>query len=146
MSEPDTPVPEDYDEYSVGDVRTAVREVDDAARLDAWFDYEAAHADRKTAKEAIADRLGSLTDTEQPAAEDGREELVGMEAYHAADEDAEVGRDGVRRIVVKNRKKGPNAVAGHTFGRGETRTVRVTPELKKALRSGYLSKVSDHSR
>lgn len=125
-------VPDEYDEWTVSEVAAAVANVDDLTVVRDWYTYEAAHKDRTTALAAIDERTGELED-------DGDEPTVDEEDAGDEEEPAEDSPEGF--VKVRNLDGKGKHAGGHSFGPGELKIVRSSPQLEEAIRRGELQYV-----
>lgn len=108
-------IPDEYDEFTVPDVRGHVAEIDDDSVLADLVEYEREHKNRKTALEAINDRRSTLS----PTGDDDPDEVV------VTTTDAYIGM-----------------VAGLHFDRRyEHKRTAYTTRVKRAIENGELRRV-----
>lgn len=148
-------VPDEYDDYTVDDVRDHVGDIDDPDELDALLAYEQANKDRDTAADAIESRRSAIDADEDESAEDGAqavdeedgdvdpEDIDLVAGDYDEDEHEFEGNDGSRRVRVRNYKKQGITVDGiGSFAAGEVKDIVVDDRVRRAIRAGELQVVS----
>lgn len=141
------PVPDEYDEWTVDDVRANVTDVDDPEHLRAWLDYERAHEGRSTADDAITERLDDVT-ADTAGQDDADADADGGEAEphggHDAYETAKASAEADEHIRVQNPESTGTHTAGFSFAGNEVKIVPATPAVRRALRDSELLFVSSN--
>lgn len=156
-------IPDDYDEWTVADVREYARDADGPkayGELTLIREYEVDHANRSTALDAIDDAIERLaedvdvpdySDRETYSLEEIRERLDLDDEDDEAERREISGHEGYRAakaseddpIRLKNVTDTALARCGHTFAEGEEKLVARQPKLFLAIRRGELAYVDE---
>lgn len=116
------------DDMTVAEIRDDVEEIDDVELLESMLNSEERGKDRKTAREAIEDRIGEVT-----------EATVEVEEVDADDGDDESDRHNPHGEFVKVRPaEAGGHIAGYSFGDGEVKEIKLDGKVQRSLSRGEL--------
>lgn len=137
-----------YDQFTVGDVRDAVRDADVAATdLEALYRYEASHKHRTTVLDWLADRIidagGTVPDAGDDADADGEPD-ADAESDPAPTESpvTRSAPESESETQVTLRAPSTGYYGGEWFDSGGTKNVTWSPRLADAVRDGPLTVVA----